>query len=826
MVVLVSMRVLKATPSVSMMAAAHFAVHPIHTEAVTGVVGRADVLSALFFLSSLYFYSRCISDESQNASSTPSSPVTPSTPPTTSSDSNPSSPVRDLNFNDLNSSPSSSSPKLHIHPDSKPLAPNCRLQRLSSQQTSCRHFSLDLVISLFLAGVAVFCKETGITVLGVALIYDLTLNRAIILRALRTREFTKEWRACLIRLVCVCLWIASILALRMWIMDFKQPKFKAEDNPAAEAQSRLTRFLTFLYLPAFNLWLLLFPATLSYDWAVGSIPLVTSIGDPRNVWSASFYVVLLVLVWYSIHHLSSQSTKSLREMRTSKRTNVSNVSVGFVCSMALAMTCVPFLPATNLFFKVGFVVAERVLYIPSIGFSLLVAQGVSSLWTRLPCLRVLVTLTAVALLMLLGVRTAHRNMDWHSRRALFWSGVKSLPHNAKMHYNMANLLRDEGDSDTATLHYRRAISLYPIHPSYHLNLGAVLSNRSEAELCYQETLRLNPGHTGALVNLASLWIEDGKVPQGKELLQQALDLDPNHAEALLTMGKTLLDHNETVRAGKLIKRAMLFRRNWATAHLYYAAFLQFTDDLEGALREYLRVLDLDPAEGSAMNNAARILISFGRYEEAEPLLKRALDVDPSCSDCLSVLATSYSRQGQHTQAVVTLGHASSLAPNDTSITLKYVQALKQSKQSKKAQAVLQKLLHRVPDDLTALTFAYNYAMEEERLVDASHYIKDAVLVAEQTKHQSLSKLYFEQGEIFRHYQDYDNSLKFYKKSIRQDNRHTQAIVSAGSVLYLKKNYFEAEVYYLKALELDPGNRLAKLNLAKLRKLLTDEDLNT
>lgn len=39
----------------------------------------------------------------------------------------------------------------------------------------------------------------------------------------------------------------------------------------------------------------------------------------------------------------------------------------------------PFLPASNLFFPVGFVVAERVLYIPSMGFCLLVAYG----WSKL-----------------------------------------------------------------------------------------------------------------------------------------------------------------------------------------------------------------------------------------------------------------------------------------------------------------------------------------------------------------------------------------------------------------------------------------------------------
>jgi hypothetical protein len=34
---------------------------------------------------------------------------------------------------------------------------------------------------------------------------------------------------------------------------------------------------------------------------------------------------------------------------------------------------IPFIPATNLLFYVGFVIAERVLYLPSIGYCLLVA---------------------------------------------------------------------------------------------------------------------------------------------------------------------------------------------------------------------------------------------------------------------------------------------------------------------------------------------------------------------------------------------------------------------------------------------------------------------
>ncbi len=40
------------------------------------------------------------------------------------------------------------------------------------------------------------------------------------------------------------------------------------------------------------------------------------------------------------------------------------------------MITVPFIPASNIFLKVGFVVAERVLYLPSAGYCMLVALGV------------------------------------------------------------------------------------------------------------------------------------------------------------------------------------------------------------------------------------------------------------------------------------------------------------------------------------------------------------------------------------------------------------------------------------------------------------------
>ena len=50
-------------------------------------------------------------------------------------------------------------------------------------------------------------------------------------------------------------------------------------------------------------------------------------------------------------------------------------STSRILTVALAFIIVPFLPATNLFFRVGFVIAERILYLSSIGYCMIVVLG-------------------------------------------------------------------------------------------------------------------------------------------------------------------------------------------------------------------------------------------------------------------------------------------------------------------------------------------------------------------------------------------------------------------------------------------------------------------
>jgi len=63
------------------------------------------------------------------------------------------------------------------------------------------------------------------------------------------------------------------------------------DNPAAAATSPW-RQLTFSYLLPVNAWLLLCPNFLCCDWTMGTIALIESVSDVRNLATLTFYMAL------------------------------------------------------------------------------------------------------------------------------------------------------------------------------------------------------------------------------------------------------------------------------------------------------------------------------------------------------------------------------------------------------------------------------------------------------------------------------------------------------------------------------------------------------
>ncbi|KAM9845751.1 protein O-mannosyl-transferase TMTC1 [Aulostomus maculatus] len=712
-----------------------FAVHPVHTEAVSGIVGRADVLACLLFLLTFLSYIRSVG--------------------------------------------------LDISEDSLPSTISVA----------------SLLASLLLGTCAMLVKETGITVLGVCVLYDtLVLCRKPLFHQLpgsRLRRLVHTCRPLIKRAAVVSAYVVVIMSVRLWLMGGSMPLFSEQDNPASFSPHLLTRFLTYSFLLSFNAWLLLAPAVLCYDWQVGSIPLVESLGDIRNMATLLLATVMVALCIQCILSLQRQESRE--------------VLVGML------FLVFPFIPASNLFFRVGFVVAERVLYMPSMGFCILVVHGLSRLGSVVGRWGTTVLSVSVLLLLLLfSWKTVQQNQVWLSREALFRSGIQTLPHNAKVHYNYANFLKDSGRHTEAIHHYSTALRLYPRHASAMNNLGTLTPNPEEAERFYRKALDINPQHNRALFNLGNLLKSQGHEEEAEKLLRDSIHFGPYFADAYSSLASLYAEQKRFPEANDVYVKGIENCPDSSDLHNNYGVFLVDTGEGQLAAAHYQQAVRLKPAHYVAMVNLGRLLRSSNENKEAESWYKRALQVTRQV-DILTPLGALYYNTGRYEEALQVYREAAGMQPDSTDIWLALAQVLAMAGQTKEAEKMTMDIISREDSCIECyrlLSAIYSKRGNHTEALDAL----DRALQQNPSDLTVRAELYFSKGNQLREMNQLDRAFESYKVAVDLKPDQSQAWMNMGGIQHIKGDYAAARMYYQRALLLSPGSKLLKENLAKLDRL--------
>jgi TolB-like protein/class 3 adenylate cyclase len=130
----------------------------------------------------------------------------------------------------------------------------------------------------------------------------------------------------------------------------------------------------------------------------------------------------------------------------------------------------------------------------------------------------------------------------------------------------------------------------------------------------------------------------GHIAKAREILSQALALKPDHAPTLSLLAYTHCSRlwsgwaddpeAEIAEARRLATRAVRADGEDAVAHYTLGTVLTLTGDLEKALVEQRRALELNPNHAGAMGEMGRCLANLGRYDEAMASLDRAIRSSP------------------------------------------------------------------------------------------------------------------------------------------------------------------------------------------------------
>jgi hypothetical protein len=131
-------------------------------------------------------------------------------------------------------------------------------------------------------------------------------------------------------------------------------------------------------------------------------------------------------------------------------------------AFGLGWVAIAILPVANLLFPTGVLVAERTLYLPSVGLALAVGA-----WARNLALRPFAAL-ATAIALLGGVRTAVRVPVWRDSRTVTLSILDDAPDSYAGPAGMIGIYLSEGQAGKALDAFQVATSLYDRVPTVYL----------------------------------------------------------------------------------------------------------------------------------------------------------------------------------------------------------------------------------------------------------------------------------------------------------------------------------------------------------------------
>jgi len=265
--------------------------------------------------------------------------------------------------------------------------------------------------------------------------------------------------------------------------------------------------------------------------------------------------------------------------------------------------------------------------------------------------------------------------------------------------------------------------------------------RSAAKM-YDDALRLNPSHEGALLGLFELhrvnWMRHRR--SATEFLQRMLELRPDSVEAHLAAASNAL------RVGKLpaVRHELETLEGLAPerrdVRALRAALSWVEHDRDGCEAILAALLEVDPRDSLPERQVGKHLLELYRFAEALPFLRRAVERDETDYEAWTHLGHALANTGDEAGALAALKRS------------RQAGGLRQDAWRKNMTMVLERLEREyVEDDFGDLSFAWKPDAQEVLQVYLEPFYREARLELAQRYGFTPSPTHI---EVFRRHQDF------------------------------------------------------------------------
>ncbi|MFH1868378.1 MAG: tetratricopeptide repeat protein [Candidatus Omnitrophota bacterium] len=286
-------------------------------------------------------------------------------------------------------------------------------------------------------------------------------------------------------------------------------------------------------------------------------------------------------------------------------------------------------PSANLY-PITAYMAEHWLYIPSIGFFLILAGSFDKLYKREGFKPYAVVIMA-AVLIAYSFLTIKQNQHWKEPIAFYERTLKYAPGSYRVYNDLGLAYYDEGRAEEAISLYKKALKLKPDFVDAYNNLGIAyksVGREKEAAALYKKAIEIKPDYAVAYYNLGNISYDKGSKNEAVSLYEKAIEINPHHARVYYNLGNALRDIGRIEDAETAYKNAIKADPGYAYPYNNLGIIYYDMGKKEEAISLYKKAIALDPDYVDGYNNLGMAYYDIGKPEEAHSLFRKAIGLNP------------------------------------------------------------------------------------------------------------------------------------------------------------------------------------------------------
>jgi len=306
---------------------------------------------------------------------------------------------------------------------------------------------------------------------------------------------------------------------------------------------------------------------------------------------------------------------------------------------------------------------------------------------------------------------------------------------------------------------------------------------AEAERLYARAIEADPSHARAHANLATAWLQQGRLDEGVEGLRRSLRIDPAQPVTLNNLGSALRGLGRADEALDAYRRALELEPASAETLSQYAAVLDEAGRLEEAAEAFGKAAGLHHHPGPLRHAQGSALYRLGRLEEAAAILNLAAELSPKAGEPRNDLGVVLDEMGRLDEALELFAKALALRPdypealNNRSMTLYRLERLAEALEGYNAALALK------PDYVSAWLNRADVLAALGRFTDALESVDRALALA-----PAAADAWSRRGDMLGYLRRLGEAQAAYAKGLELEPGHPRALFHLAFPLLREGRY--------------------------------------